>query len=51
MQVKTAANETSAKHESVVTGDTQALPSTTTKKITAIVDLPFEWNTKETVTP
>ena len=51
MQVKTASSETTKTPQPVITDDALAIPPTTTKTITAFVDLPSKWNITGTVTP
>ena len=51
LQVKTASSETTTKTQPVITDDALTIPPTTTKRITALIDLPSKWNTTGTVTP
>ena len=51
MQVKTTSSETTTKQQPVITDETQTIPPTTRKTITAFIDHPSKWNTTGTVTP
>ena len=47
---KSASNKTSAKPQSVFTGNTLTIPPMKMKTITAFVDYPSEWNRSVTIT-
>ena len=51
MQVKTASSGTTTKPQPVITDEALTIPPTTTKTITAFIDLPSKWNTTGSVTP
>ena len=51
MQVKTASSETTTKPQPVINDESLTIPPTTTKTITAFIDLPSKWDTTGTVTP
>ena len=51
MPIKSAANETSATTQYVLTGNTLKIRPISTKTITAFPDHPSEWNTRGFVTP
>ena len=51
MQIKTASSETTTKTRPVTTDEVLTIPPTTTKTITAFIDLPSKWNTTGNLTP